>query len=203
MQYNHDKFLLASARAFGHAKGIDKAIARAQDDVNAWAKLAILGIKAGKLTLDAVKEQLIHDYRLSLPAKEGEDFDPDSAKLSDCSSTVKSWYYFLVRIVNAGDAAQQRVLEGEGMTKVAKSCQATQAQKKGKRAANKNGDKAKKLPSLNASASALISYIDAAMVNTDKAMELANNKQIATLVAKLAELERKVLAVAEKQQNAA
>ena len=192
-KFNNDAFLLASAKVGMHGRAIDKRNGQAATDVNAWAQMATAGIIAGKLTIDAVKAQLIADYRLSLPKKEQEDFDVDTATIGDCGNTVKGWFYALARIVKAGDETMRRVCDkGEAFNSVARDTKPRQEQSgKGGKGAPK-AKQAKPLPTLAESIAALRGYIGAATADNAKALALANNGELAGLIGDIAKLQAKV-----------
>lgn len=198
MTFDINKFQLSSAKVGQHGRGIDKANANAATDLNEWMAQCFSGILAGKLDLDSIKAQLIADYRLALPKAEQEDFDVDAANIGDCGSTVKGWFYRMQRIAKAGNDTMRRVTDnGEAPTSVMRDVNPVQSQaSKGGKAKAKKADA---LPTLAASVSALNAYVTAALADNAKAIELASNAELATLVTNLAKLNANVDAVVQAQ----
>lgn len=201
MAYNKAAFLLASAKVLAAAFTVDKAVAKVSGDVNAWAQMAIAGIGENKLTLDDVKAQLIADYRLTLPKREAEAFDPDTAKLADCGNTIKGWFYALQRIVNAGADTMSRVTKGEAFNTVARDTKPKQAQTA--KASASGGKQPAKPVTLAIALSSLHYHLDGAIANGERAAELAANPQVAAILGKLAQLEKAATAYTAKQAKAA
>lgn len=166
---------------------VDKVAGEQAKTVNAWAVLAAAGLSANSLTLATIKEGLIAQH-------------PKAATLPDCGNTIKGWFYAFQRVATANQL--DRILNGEALWTVAKACKPKQEQKAGKRAAKSNGDKSKKLPSLNEAIAAVSHYLDAAMASTDKAKELAGNAALAEMIAKIGKVSSKAQgATAAKQVN--
>lgn len=200
--FDRNAFEMASAKVFQAAHGIDKTIAKAADAKNAWAKLACEGIAAGALTLDQVKAQLIADYRGQvLKGDEQADFDVDNAKIGDCGSTIKGWFYDLARVVEAEQT--HRVIAGEALTTVRRTTKPKQEQKgKGKAPAKTTAKVKAEMPSLNAATAAIRHYVAAAKADSNLALELATNAELAAMVADIAALEQQVTASLDVAQAA-
>ena len=204
-KFDKDAFLLASAKVGMHGRAIDKLHNKASADKAAWATQAAAGIQEGQLTMDEVKRQLIVDTFMALPKAKQEDiFDPDSVSnfKEFVGQTVNGWFHDLRRCVEAGPAFIKRVADGEAVTTVRRETNATQGKgKKGKSAPKAKQDKP--LPTLAESIAALRGYVGAATADTAKAMALANNAELAGLIADIGKLQAKVEAETAKLANAA
>lgn len=201
MAFKKTAFLLASAKVLQAAFTVDKAINATATDVNNWAQMAIAGISESKLTLADVKQQLIDDYRLTLPKAAQADFDPETAKLADCGNTIKGWYYALARIVNAGADTMQRVTKGEAFNTVARDTKPKQEQT-AKRTAS-GGKQPAKPVTLAIALNSLHYHLDGAATNGERAAEFAANPQIVALLGKLAAISKAAEAYTAKQAKAA
>lgn len=201
--FDRNAFEMASAKCLQAAHGIDKTIAKASQVKVDWSRVSLLGIASGQLTLDQVKAQLIADYRGQvLKGDEQADFDIDSAVLKDCSPTVNSWFYELQRVVKAGPDTMALVTDkGYGLTKAARNTKPVQTQAKGKRAKTTAKVKAE-MPSLNAATAAIRHYVAAAKADSNLALELATNSELAAMVADIAALEQQVTASLDVAQAA-
>lgn len=189
-KFDQAAFELASAKCFQAAHKIDGVIASANDAKNNWAMLAMAGIVSNKLTIEQVQAQLISDYRLQvLKGDEQLEFDCETATISDCGSTIKGWYYDLKRVVSAGSEQMERVISGESLTSVRRETKPIQKQVK--KSSNKPFEVDNKL-SLSECITGLAYHVDNAMTNSDLALALASNEQLASLISKLTKLEAKV-----------
>ena len=204
-KFDKDAFLLASAKVGAHGRAIDKLHNKASADKAAWATQAAAGIQEGQLTMDEVKRQLIVDTFMALPKAKQEDiFDPDSVSnfKEFVGQTVNGWFHDLRRCVEAGPAFIKRVADGEAVTTVRRETNATQ----GKGAKGKGAPKAKQakpLPTMAEATAALRGYVQAATADTAKAMALANNTELAGLIADIGKLQAKVEAETAKLAKAA
>lgn len=211
VKFNQEAFEIASAKVVAYANSIDKAIAGGFETRQAFAEQCLAGLKDESITLEVIQQRIMDDFILSLPKEEQESAtDPESKKcvtsLNHCgpydtglgrrvAGTIKQVYHFIKRIDAAGSEAVDKVLAGESYIKAGKTAKPVQEQAKTKTdKGNDSGNETKTLVSLNDAATALTAYIDAAMADTDKAMEIATNPAIASLYEKLTALDSKVQA---------
>lgn len=197
MTFNIAEFELASAQALDSAFKIDKLINKSINVKQTWATLACQGILAGKLTLDDVQAQLIADYRGQvLKGKAQAEFDVTTAKISHCGNTIKGWYHDLATVVKAGQA--NRVIKGEALTTVRRDTKPRQEQGKSKTTAKTSDTVKSNMPSLNEATAAIRHYVAAAKADSNLALELATNKELAAMISDIAALEAQVTAAMKK-----
>lgn len=201
MTFKIAEFELASAQALDAAFKIDKLINKSINVKQIWATLACQGILAGKINLEYVRAQLIADYRGQVLTGEAQaNFDITTAKISHCGNTIKGWYHDLATVVNAGQA--NRVIKGEALTTVRRDTKPRQAQgaakTPAKTPAKTSATVKSNMPSLNEATAAIRHYVAAAKADSNLALELATNSELAAMISDIAALEAQVTAAMKK-----
>lgn len=176
--------VVAAVRA---ANGIDKAIDKAAAIKQTFTVEALAALKAGTLTLETLRGEMVQAHRDTLPSRKAM---MAVSSLNDCNGTWKSWFYDTKAIFDAG--AADRVIGGEAATSVRRNMNAKPA------APKVAGDAAPavKLPSLSSALAAINAAIAMALADNKLAVELAGNADLATLIANVGKLTAKVEAIA-------
>lgn len=195
------KLATATANLVTWSTSVDSAFAAGGKALLAWGQQAIAGIQANKIDLDAIKAAIITATQQHNP--KACDKPVADWRIGDCGSTIKGRFYALARIA-ADPASCDKLLAGEAFNVVAKAAPQVQQQAAKKSAGGTKGKTKARAVTLETALEAVNSWLDQAIAgDAEMARGLAQNADLALVIAKAGKLAAVIKADAEKTRKAA
>ena len=200
--YSPRKFANATGKVAALSHAVDTARNAGSAELLAWGQQAIMGLREGKLTIEAIQQAIItacHPITDNAP------------KLADmtighCGSTIKGRFYALKRIA-ADKESGDKLLAGESFNVVAKAAPQLQVQDTGKRNKGGKGGKGKaskpREVTLETALASVNSWLEQAVSgDVEMARGLAKNETLARIIANCGKLGG-IIAAADKAADKA